>query len=678
MASVSKLSTLVALGLAVVDFVAAENYDPAKHHPRWEDLRAKRTASQLHRRGLVPRQTPGGVKPGQPTHQVPDSMIGGFERVGDSYVSAQQMFLGTDKLVYILDKVEGNPHQINGHPAWASVYNLETKETKALEVVTNTFCAGGGQLGDGRWLNLGGNMASDPNGVDAVNQNGDNTYHNSDGGKSARTILPGDNAEWTNDQSLDLTERRWYPTLEPMGDGRMFVFGGSKTGDFVSSLDNNNPTYEFWPRRDGETPVGSPILIDTVPANLYPITHLLPTGQFLLNINRAAAILDLSGPLPRELPLPTVPDAVRTYPASAATFMKPVTVKDGWNATVVYCGGSDIAREDWLNRDKILINVPASASCISMSPAFSGDWDFEDSLPAGRVMSNAIILPDSTVVILNGANMGVAGYANAQQQSWSVDDSLADRPVFRPVIYDGSKPKGQRWSDQGLQESQVARMYHSTATLLPDGSVLVSGSNPHADYSPQKTYPTEYAIERFYPLYYNKRRPEPSGIPTTLTYGGQYFDLQLSSEDLGGNIGNLNAVKVQLARTGFSTHGINFGMRMVELECTFTANSDGSATLHVSQPPPNPNVIPPGTSWLFVVVNGVPSVGVQVMVGSGKIEQQTLHDVEPLPASSTVTATPDHQTNNGGSHPSGSPRTVALTKSISALLVGLLGVFALF
>ena len=170
------------------------------------------------------------------------------------------------------------------------------------------------------------------------------------------------------------------------------------------SPNNNNPTFEFWPRRDGEQLINSPILIDTIPANLYPITHLLPTGQFLLNINRAAAILDLSGTLPQELPLPMVPDAVRTYPASAATFMRPLTVKEGWNATVVYCGGSDIAREDWLNQNLRLIDVPASGSCISMSPAFSGDWDSEDSLPLGRVMSNAIILPDSTVVILNGAS----------------------------------------------------------------------------------------------------------------------------------------------------------------------------------------------------------------------------------------------------------------------------------
>jgi hypothetical protein len=32
------------------------------------------------------------------------------------------MFLGNDEKVYIMDKVEGNSVQVNGHPAWASVW----------------------------------------------------------------------------------------------------------------------------------------------------------------------------------------------------------------------------------------------------------------------------------------------------------------------------------------------------------------------------------------------------------------------------------------------------------------------------------------------------------------------------------------------------------------------------
>jgi hypothetical protein len=250
-------------------------------------------------------------------------------------------------------------------------------------------------------------------------------------------------------------------------------------------------------------------------------------------------------------------------------------------------------------------------------------------------MGNAILLPDGTIFVANGANSGVAGYGN---DTWVLQDSYAKDPVYSPIIYDPSKPSGQRWSRNGMQNSTVARMYHSTATLLPDGSVFVTGSNPHPDYSPSAIYPTEYRVERFYPWYYNQRRPEPAGIPTSLTYGGQYFDLTLTSDDLFGNITNANEIKVQVIKTGFSTHAINFGQRMVELDHAFTTTTDGGITLHVSQPPPNAALLQPGYAWLFVVVNGVPSVGVRVMVGSGQIEEQTMLAVESLPQSSIVTA----------------------------------------
>jgi hypothetical protein len=93
---------------------------------------------------------------------------------------------------------------INDHNAWATVYNLQTNQATPLEVYTNTFCAGGAELGDGRWLNVGGNFAVDPNAVTSANQNGDNVLHNSDGRTAARTILPGDDAQWNTDPELAL------------------------------------------------------------------------------------------------------------------------------------------------------------------------------------------------------------------------------------------------------------------------------------------------------------------------------------------------------------------------------------------------------------------------------------------------------------------------------------------
>ena len=42
----------------------------------------------------------------------------------------------------------------------APEYDVDTNQVRPLDVVTNSFCAGGGVTGDGTWVNLGGKLAS--------------------------------------------------------------------------------------------------------------------------------------------------------------------------------------------------------------------------------------------------------------------------------------------------------------------------------------------------------------------------------------------------------------------------------------------------------------------------------------------------------------------------------------
>lgn len=60
------------------------------------------------------------------------------------------MFLGQSSKVYIVDKTENNPLQVNGHPAWATEYDLVSNTVRAMDIVTNSFCAGGNVLGNGK------------------------------------------------------------------------------------------------------------------------------------------------------------------------------------------------------------------------------------------------------------------------------------------------------------------------------------------------------------------------------------------------------------------------------------------------------------------------------------------------------------------------------------------------
>ncbi|KAH9892649.1 DUF1929-domain-containing protein [Cubamyces lactineus] len=576
--------------------------------------------------------------PGQPARN--DAPVGQFEIVGNSMVSAQQMFLGTEDKVYIIDKTEANPQMVNGHPAWASEFSVSQKGGRTMDIVTNTFCAGGSALGDGTWLNVGGNMAVTTGGATADNQNtGGQPYEDPDGAKSIRLLKPCDdgNCQWAMQQPM--TTRRWYPTLETLDDGSVIILGGCQWGGFVNDANQNNPTWEIWPPKNNDPPVNSDILQNSLPANLFPLTWLLPSGKLFVNSNWKTSFLDYKNK--QETPIDDMIEAVRVYPASGGTAMLPLTPANGYTATILFCGGNDLQPDRWTT-DWDIAQYKASTSCVNISPDIKTSYNHDDPLPEGRSMGNLILLPNGKVLCLNGAQTGVAGYG---PQDWAVGESYADNPVLTPVVYDPNAPAGSRWSREGLTASTIPRMYHSSATLLPDGSVIVSGSNPHADYTVQGVkFPTEYRVEYFYPSYYNERRPEPQGLLKQLSYGGPYFNVSLTHDDLAGDVNNIKNTEVVLLRTGFSTHTMNMGQRFLQLNSTYTGNADGSGVLHVSQVPPNPALFAPGPALLFVVVNGVPSVGVQVMVGSGQIGEQPTNAAVALPDPNIVAAG-----NNGAS-----------------------------
>ncbi|KAL8277617.1 hypothetical protein RQP46_010049 [Phenoliferia psychrophenolica] len=611
-----------------------------------------------------------------------------IEIVGLSGVSAQQLFLGQSNKVYIVDKTENNPASIGGHPAWATEYDPATNTFRTMDVKTNSFCAGGNVLGNGTWINVGGNQAVGPGGLN-VNSKDQVSYDDGDGGKALRSLNVCTDAkcDWTDDGSNYMTTRRWYPTLETLQDGTIIIIGGCDWGGYVNDIGQNNPTYEFYPSRGG--PVGLNILTTTLPANLFPLIWLLPSGNIFIQTNLGTEIFDYVNNV--EYPLANIPHAVRTYPGSAATAMMPLTPANNYTATIMFCGGTDLQPDQWVTTWNIAA-YPADSTCVSMTPDVSTTWVDEEPLPEGRVMGNWIFLPDGRLVLINGIGKGTAGYGNT---SWAIGQSFGDDPIHSIRYFDYTLPVGQRFSGI-VANSTVDRMYHSSATLLPDGSVLSSGSNPNADYVPAGTpgykYPSEYRVERFYPDYYTATRPKPTGLPGQLGYGGNYFDLQLSSTDVG-KISNLDNTKVVLVRTGFSTHAMNMGQRHVQLNMTFDAYSNGSATLHVSQAPPNAAIMAPGPCLIFVVVNGVPSTGSWLTVGSGELGAQTIKAAQALPpstggdggawnsgsgpATQTVSGSKSSATSKSGSGSGSSPAGRATLSGFAAAVGGLVALASL-
>ena len=151
-------------------------------------------------------------------------------------------------------------------------------------------------------------------------------------------------------------------------------------------------------------------------------------------------------------------------------------------------------------------------------------------------------------------------------------------PVFASELWN---PATGNWATLASLPS-VYRGYHSIALLLPDGRVLSGGGN-------------STSAEIFSPPYlFNGPRPTITSVPATASAGQSFL---VASPDAA------NITKVSLIRLGAVTHTVN--MNQVANFPSFTQVAGG---LNVSLSP-NQNALPPGDYMLFLVnTNGVPSV----------------------------------------------------------------------
>jgi Domain of unknown function (DUF1929)/Carbohydrate binding domain/Kelch motif len=202
----------------------------------------------------------------------------------------------------------------------------------------------------------------------------------------------------------------------------------------------------------------------------------------------------------------------------------------------------------------------------------------------GRRQHNLTLMPDGSAIATGGISNG-AGL---------VDVNAA---VYTAEVW---KPSLNRWD--AMDSEKVARQYHSTALLLPDGRILSAGGG-FCGACPLATYFNKNA-QIFSPTYlFNKdgtpaTRPNITNAPASTAYASSFAVTT-----------NTDIARVTLIALSSVTHSVNMNQRFMELAFAKSGNN-----LTVTAPA-NANLAPPGTYMLFVLnAQGVPSVAKMVKI----------------------------------------------------------------
>src|SRR5690349_1428955 len=246
-------------------------------------------------------------------------------------------------------------------------------------------------------------------------------------------------------------------------------------------------------------------------------------------------------------------------------------------------------------------------------------------MSTGRIQMNAVILPNGKVLAEGG----------------SVNNESPDTPGKQADLYD---PVSNSISSAG--RATYSRLYHSTALLLPDATVMSMGSNPGS----RGLY--QAAIEIYTPPYLfdandhliTTNRPSITSVSAqVIGYAAQFSVSYTSASAISSAV---------LVRPGSVTHAFDMDQRLIGLcgPAPQPACSAGGSTLSLTTPP-NGNIAPPGYYMLFLLDSaGVPSRAAFI--------QLTAHSTTP-PSGSIASPASDVTIPAGGSVSFGSSTTAS-------------------
>jgi hypothetical protein len=170
-------------------------------------------------------------------------------------------------------------------------------------------------------------------------------------------------------------------------------------------------------------------------------------------------------------------------------------------------------------------------------------------------------------------------------------------PVYPAELWN---PTTGTWSI--MASLSVYRGYHSVALLLPDGRVLSGGGQCFGDPNCNPNSAEIYSP----PYLFAGPQPTITSAPASIEGGQTFF---VATPDAA------NITQVSWIRLGAVTHTFNQEQRI-----SFLSFSQATGGLNVTAPP-SANLAPPGYYMLFLLSNGVPSVASIIQVDNSSFAQ---------------------------------------------------------
>jgi hypothetical protein len=464
------------------------------------------------------------------------------------------------------DSRAANPGDVDN----TRIYDVNAKTISgSTSPTTDVFCSGHAFLGDGRLVIGGGTESWE--GVSGGPGGGHDHSLGNFGGHQACWVFNYLRNAWERiadfkfDTAFGKTGGgRWYPTLLTLPNGDLIAFSGHPSRRSDHWHNNNIPE-----RYSLASNTWSWIKPTASEITFYPRIHLLKGGLLFI-----CAVEDGTS---------------RFYDPATGDFVgastpSPGGIYSGWDNSSVLL--PLLPNENY--RPRILMTNGTSPKKIDLEAATPA-WQnagARTGAAAGRVRKFGIstILPDGKIVVFGG-----------------VDDSNSDAGrVLEPEIYDpginwstGNYSSPESWQSQPADPNGIARNYHSTNLLLPDGSLFTAGSSHNAGSGDPATT-AEMRIVIFKPDYFdNPARPDLNSTALSASYGKQ---IQITTPNTA------NIQRVALIRNGSSTHAFNSDQRYVGLNFDIVNANTLSATI-----PNDPSVLPPGYYMLWIVNNaGLP------------------------------------------------------------------------